>query len=218
MAKMTKKEIAERLDTQTAQIQGIFIALNAAGIDIPEIKYPRLTLDVFKNAAPKWTHAAVDGDGRAHLYKGKPYCSSICFTEGYKGTECYAKDYLLIEGRFDNTNWQSSLLERPATSKVNVAYGFLDPSKFDGVIISAGVEADAELTGSELCKAMLAAGQTDIPCFVGDGGTDDEVSAINMVRNVKYRANGRFYATNSMWYERAIPIKIETLAQKEAGL
>lgn len=214
MAKMTKKEIAERLDTQTAQIQGIFEALNAAGIEIPERIYPRLTLDVFKNAAPKWTHAAVDGDGRAHLYKGKPYCSSIGFTLGYEGTEYYAEDYLLIEGRFDNTNWQSSLLERPATSKVNVAYGFLDPSKFDGAIISAGVEADAELTGSELCKAMLARGDTRIMCKVYDDGSRNDITHV-----IRAYSDGKFHTKANRW-SYAIPINNqgERLTQKEAGL
>lgn len=214
MAKMTKKEIADRLDKQTAQIQGIFEVLIAAGIEIPESVYPRLTLDVFKNADPKWTHAAVDGDGKAHLYEGKPDCGSICFTLGYEGTECYVKDYLQIDGRFDATNWRSSLLERPATSKVDVAYGFLDPRMLDGVIISAGVEADAELTGSELCKAMLARGDTRIMCKVYDDGSRNDITHV-----IRAYSDGKFHTKANRW-SYAIPINNqgERLTQKEAGL
>ena len=73
---------------------------------------------------------------------------------------------------YDTSNWQTSLIKRETF----------------------------ELTGSELCKAMLARGDTRIMCIVSDTGTRDDVTHV-----IRVYEDGRFHTKANSW-KNAVPI------------
>ena len=90
---------------------------------------------------------------------------------------------------YDTTNWQTSLIEREAI----------------------------ELTGSELCKAMLARGDKYVMCLVSD---ESEESARHKVRVICSHGVDYFDDTTyDMWYF-VVPINNhgEPLTSKDVGL
>ena len=95
-----------------------------------------------------------------------------------------------IEGNFKsvalNTIWQTSLNKREAI----------------------------ELTGSELCKAMLARGDTRIMCLVTDDGSRDDITHV-----IRVYEDGRFHTKANSW-KYAVPINNhgEPLTSKDVGL
>ena len=71
---------------------------------------PKLTVDFFNRPdCPEWARwAAVDADGAGHIFDGKPEEGSL-----------YWRDYFVNAtyiGRYDASDWQNSLIERPAKS------------------------------------------------------------------------------------------------------
>ena len=87
---------------------------------------------------------------------------------------------------YDASNWQTSLIER----EIN------------------------ELTGSELCKAMLARGDTRIMCLVSDEGSRDDLTHV-----IRVYEDGRFHTKANSW-KYAVPINNhgEPLTSKDVGL
>ena len=78
-------------------------------------KLPKLTQEVFERAdCPEWAKwAAVDGDGWAYYYSEMPRIS-ICNVWSIPGCQCGEK----IKGySFDASDWEHSLIERPAVVK-----------------------------------------------------------------------------------------------------
>ena len=71
-----------------------------------------------------------------------------------------------------------------------------------------------ELTGSELCKAMLARGDTRIMCLVTDDGSRDDITHV-----IRVYEGGRFYTKANSW-KYAVPINNhgEPLTSKDVGL
>lgn len=77
------------------------------------------------------------------------------------------------------------------------------------------------LTGSDLTRAMLARGDQQIWCAVGDESDDEAISdQVNndfTARIVSFE-DGSFYCTSGMAWAFAVPIKIVPLTQNDAGL
>ncbi|MGM8898643.1 MULTISPECIES: hypothetical protein [unclassified Psychrobacter] len=77
-----------------------------------------------------------------------------------------------------------------------------------------------ELTGSELTRAMLDRGDTQIWCAVSDNSDEeamsDQVDNDFTARIISFDDNG-FYCTAGMAWSFAVPIKISPLTQDEAG-
>lgn len=71
-----------------------------------------------------------------------------------------------------------------------------------------------ELTGSELCKAMLARGDTRIMCIVSDEGSRDDLTHV-----IRVYEDGRFHTKANSW-KYAVPINNhgEPLTSKDVGL
>lgn len=87
---------------------------------------------------------------------------------------------------YDASNWRDSLIERESN----------------------------ELTGSELCKAMLARGDTRIMCLVTDEGSRDDVTHV-----IRVYEDGRFHTKANSW-KNAVPINNhgEPLTSSDVGL
>lgn len=96
-------------------------------------------------------------------------------------------DSMQAKGYYDASNWQNSLIER-------------DIAK--------------ELTGSELCKAMLARGDTRIMCEVYDDGNRN-----NLTHVIRAYSDDKFHTKANRW-SYAIPINNhgEPLTASEVGL
>ena len=98
----------------------------------------------------------------------------------------FCRKHSLI-GEYDASNWQNSLIERDIAE---------------------------ELTGSELCKAMLARGDTRIMCIVSDEGSRDDVTHV-----IRVYEDGRFHTKANSW-KYAVPINNhgEPLTSSDVGL
>lgn len=97
---------------------------------------------------------------------------------------------MAIGEHYDTLNWQNSLIER---DKV-------------------------ELTGSDLCRAMLERGDKHIMCFIGDL-SDSAAIKRGLARIVTGIYKGRFETNNTAW-SVAIPINSQgkPLTQSDVGL
>lgn len=77
-----------------------------------EQRLPRLTVDVFcREECPEWAeYAAVDADGDAYWYAGKPRPLGAAWYQGggYRASQ--------IGPRYDASDWKNSLIERPAVA------------------------------------------------------------------------------------------------------
>lgn len=71
------------------------------------MSYPKLTVDIFDRPdCPEWAKwAAVDEDGKGYLYSSEPARGLHVFHFGLDN------DYI---GDYDPSDWQNSLIERPA--------------------------------------------------------------------------------------------------------
>lgn len=99
-------------------------------------------------------------------------------------------DQSAFEGNFKsvalNTIWQTSLNKRETT----------------------------ELSGSDLCMAMLDRGDTRIMCLVTDDGSRDDITHV-----IRVYEDGRFHTKANSW-KYAVPINNhgEPLTSKDVGL
>lgn len=76
---------------------------------------PKLTVDIFNHPdCPGWAKwAAVDANGSGHVFDGKPD-RGLFHWRGYYVNAIYIGDY-------DPTDWQNSLIERPAAKSESQA-------------------------------------------------------------------------------------------------
>ena len=89
-------------------------------------RLPKLTTAVFdREDCPEWAkYAAVDEDGEASFFEKIPYqATKIC--------GCFLRDCLeaIIPGKFDPSDWQNSLIERPEKKELRHTPDFL-PIRF----------------------------------------------------------------------------------------
>lgn len=81
--------------------------------EIKESKLPKLTAEVFERPdCPEWVnYAAVDKSGMVFVYTKKPKVKSSTW-------DAPCGDFLFIGSDFDASDWQNSLIERPAKIKL----------------------------------------------------------------------------------------------------
>lgn len=92
---------------------------------------------------------------------------------------------------YDASNWQNSLIERKP-----------------------------ELTGSDLCRAMLERGDKYVLCFVSDFSDDYAVNQSKMINLVTHTKGNSIFAKSARW-KYAVPINQQTgkpLTAAEVGL
>lgn len=100
----------------------------------------------------------------------------------------------------------------------------LDQSAFDGNFKSVALNTiwqtslnkreTTELSGSDLCMAMLDRGDTRIMCLVTDDGSRDDITHV-----IRVYEDGRFHTKANSW-KYAVPINNhgEPLTSKDVGL
>ncbi|MDP4545876.1 hypothetical protein Q8P09_12400 [Psychrobacter faecalis] len=213
MSKVTKKDLQHQINGLAAEastrhnsIMRIHRALASIGVDIfsddfdltePEPRLKQLDQSVFDGLDEKWRWAATDRNGKAFLFSRKPTASNI---------EWYAQsvfDYEKIGDNYDTSNWQNSLIERDVAKEL------------------AEVDLSSELTGSELCKAMLARGDGYVVCLVSN------VADSHAIKNREHTTlieqwveRDGFYNYRSQNWGHAVPANPATnepLTASEAG-
>lgn len=110
-------------------------------LDEPQLK--QLDQSVFNNMHERWRFAAVDKCGEV-------WCSTHKTQPSVSGTHLSPEpnaDSMQAEGYYDASNWQNSLIERDTAKEL------------------LEVDLSSELTGSELCRAMLARGDKYVSGF-----------------------------------------------------
>ena len=162
----------------------------------PEPQLKQLDQSVFNGLDEKWRFAAVDRGGllKAFTYKPKLSVSMTSFILLIGNT-------IDIGGGYDASNWQNSLIERDTAKEL------------------LEVDLSSELTGSELCKAMLARGDKYILCLAGDGGDYRVANQGYAFIVTGVHSNGEFDTPVYTW-EFAVPINNqgEPLTASEVGL
>lgn len=158
----------------------------------PEPQPKQLDQSVFNNMHERWRFAAIDADGSAHRFN-----KLVDFFGGefvYEGDDYREFKFSLIGKGYDASNWRNSLIER-------------DIAK--------------ELTGSELCKAMLARGDRYVLCACGDISDGDAIAG-NTYDAIRQYRDGRTNAfeSNSDIYMCAVPINNQgkPLTASDVGL
>lgn len=149
-----------------------------------EPQLKQLDQSVFKNMHEKWRFAAIDADGSAHRFNKEVFP----YREGfcYEGDDYSEFKYSSIGTGYVAIDWKNSLIKRETI----------------------------ELTGSELCKAMLARGDTRIMCLVTDEGSRDDITHV-----IRVYEDGRFHTKANSW-KYAVPINNhgEPLTSSDVGL
>lgn len=100
---------------------------------------PKLTAEVFDRPdCPEWAkYAAVDQDGEGWYYEGKPV---VGLSHSFVNITARARK---VDGEFDATDWQNSLIERPAElpNWVEIGGYVYDARNGYGKIVSGSVKS-----------------------------------------------------------------------------
>lgn len=189
MSKLTKKDRIYHLEFQVAWLTDAVHELQ--GTENPEPQLKQLDQSVFDELDEKWRFAAINKAGRLMLSKST-MASDENYWHSYFAGDLYGKDT-----GYDTTNWQNSLIER------------------DTVKEPLEVDLSSELTGNDLCRAMLARGDKAVLCIVEDYEHEDSV----YYDAITHCCGGYFESTLSSW-SHAIPISSQgkPLTAAEAGL
>ena len=166
------------------------------GLNKPQLK--QLTQSVFDGLDEKWRFAAVDKCGEVwySTHKTQPSVSGTHLSPEPNADSMQAKDY------YDASNWQNSLIER------DIAKELLE------------VDLSSELTGSELCKAMLARGDKCVMCKCWDSSYADIDQVVDVITGFECTAYKKLFAGSRNNWEYAVPINNqgEPLTAAEVGL
>lgn len=171
-------------------------------LDEPQLK--QLSQSIFDGLDEKWRFAAVDADGSAngfdvHVYpRGDDKYGLFAYADDYANSD--DNSIQLGEG-YDASNWQNSLIER------DIAKELLE------------IDLSIELTGSDLCRAMLARGDKWVVCRLADTSDEDALNNGRPILVTKF--NGDFYHKEAdQYWKYAIPINSqgEPLTASEVGL
>lgn len=214
MSKITKKQLQESHNKLLNQFASLVRELKVNNViddsvcptftkkTEPQLK--QLDRSVFDGLDEKWRFAAVDSDGVASYYDGIPEIRKDHFI--YLDAPNGAGQSYRLSGTYDASSWQNSLIERDTAKEL------------------LEVDLGSELTGSELCKAMLARGDKFILCGVSD--SDDSDAANREDDDFLAEAVTDFddtdglFGTTSMRWNHAVPINNqgEPLTASEVGL
>ena len=195
MSKLTKKDRIAHLEFQAAWLTDAVHELQGTENPEPKPQLKQLDQSVFNNMHERWKFAAIDADGSAYRHNKEafPYGDGFC----YEGDDYSEFKFSLIGKGYDASNWRNSLIER------------------DTVKEPLEVDLSSELTGNDLCRAMLARGDKAVLCIVKDYEHEDSV----YYDAITHCCGGYFESTLSSW-SHAIPINNqgEPLTASEVGL
>lgn len=78
---------------------------------------------------------------------------------------------------------------------------------------------EAELKGSDLCRAMIARGDTEILCFVSDVSDEQALIATRLDLICKHKPS-LFFNQNNAWRRFAVPVDLsrKPIVAKDVGL
>lgn len=163
-----------------------------------EPKLKKLDRSVFDGVFNWVKSAAINPNGAAYFYSvGENGFYDINNERGFQITgmdkcQCIGLGY-------DTTDWRNSLIERESKELTEV-------------------DLSSELTGSELCKAMLERGDKFVMCFVS-GMSDAKADSIPKAITSFNSLTRKFRANHDIW-RYAVPINNqgEPLTAKEVGL
>ena len=143
----------------------------------------------------RFNYVALNADGQAVFFESKPVISN-CLDIWVVHTGSVMP---MLKG-YDNSNWKNSLIER------DIAKELLE------------VDLSSELTGSDLCRAMLERGDKFILCSVDDCSDNDAINDLE-IQVVGYISNREFVTQADGW-KYAVPINNqgEPLTASEVGL
>lgn len=202
MKKVTKKELARKLQHQESRIDRLVEKLARKGfyddeqeqsdhdevliiLDSKEPKLKQLDQSVFSHpyVDDRFNYVALNADGQSIFFEQKPSVSVNLDIWVATGGSIMP----MLKG-YDASNWQNSLIERK------------------------------ELTGSDLCRAMLERGDKFVMCFVS-GMSDARADSIPKAITSFNLLTGQFRANHDRW-QYAVPINNqgEPLTQSEVGL
>lgn len=155
----------------------------------------QLDQSIFIGLEDKWRFAAVDRGGEAWVYTGKPTLDC-----NYWHVEALESVGTEIAEGYDATNWQASLIKRD-----DIAKELLE------------VDLSSELTGSDLCRAMLARGDKYISGF-GHHHSDRLALEAKFADTVS-KHNHCFHSAQNSW-DYFVPINNqgEPLTSSDVGL
>lgn len=159
----------------------------------PKPQPKQLDQSVFDGLDADYNFAAIDGcSGRAYAYEEKPYTPV-----GRDYWRVHVGLWQRVDDGYDTSNWQNSIIERD-----DIAKELLE------------IDLSKELTGSELCKAMLARGDTRIMCRVYDIDRQHDITHV-----IRAYSDGKFHTKANRW-TFAIPINNqgEPLTARDVGI
>lgn len=162
-------------------------------LDEPQPK--QLDQSVFNGLDEKWRFAVIQNNGFALI------CTKLPFV-AFGGSSWDWNGYSDVVGKgYDASNWQNSLIERDTAKEL------------------LEVDLSSELTGSELCKAMLERGDKYVMCQCWDSSYADIEQVVDVINGFECTAYRKLFAGNRHSWENAIPINNqgEPLTAAEAG-
>ena len=204
MSKITKTDLLNFIQEQADKLVELtkLVELNKRAIiklenerENPQLK--KLDQNVFDELDEKWRWAAVDRSGlvKAFTYEPKLSVSRTSFILLIGNT-------MDIGTGYDAANWQYSLIERN-----DIAKELLE------------VDLSSELTGSELCKAMLKRGDKVVMCAVSDDGEEDTLLDEYYVAVSSIGVQGVFETYDHTWlYATPINNQGEPLTARDVGI
>ncbi len=201
MSKIKKSELLDIVREQGSAITNLLQRVTL--LEKPQLK--QLDQSVFNGLDEKWRFAAVDEDGSVAVYLARPICN---YLQWYVEDKSLGLSYKYFSNKkgYDTSNWQNSLIER------DIAKELLE------------VDLSSELTGSELCKAMLARGDKYVMCGVSDvsdlDAASNEYDDLISDAVTDFDNKDGLFGTASMRWIYAVPINNqgEPLTAAEAGL
>lgn len=202
MNKFKRKELVEKANDHELRLFQIEKALEQHGINwfAEEPQPKQLNQSIFNGLDEKWRFAAVDGcTGRAYVYEQKPH-----FFHGKDYWRIHEGLQRIIGHDYDASNWQNSLIER------DIAKELLE------------VDLSSELTGSDLCRKMLARGDSRVVCLVSNISDNQAVDYREHTLLIEgFAILSGFWDSRGTDYKHAVPVSPATnepLTAADAGL
>lgn len=191
---------SQRIDRLERQLAALITLVKMKGCNKPEPQLKQLDQSIFDGLDEKWRFAAIDADGSANGFDIRVYPRG----GDEHGLFAYESDYansddnsVHIGKGYDTSNWQNSLIER------DIAKELLE------------VDLSSELTGSELCRAMINRGDKIVLCIVKDYEHEDDA----YYDAITHCSGNCFESSLSAWsYATPINNQGEPLTASEVGL
>lgn len=202
MGKVTKKQLQREIQRQETRIDRIVSQLAIRGFDFNEPQEPKpeqLDQSAFDHefVTSHFHYAAINANGQSIFFSDKPkYNLELGIWYSTAGSTMP-----MLNG-YDTTNWQNSLIER------DIAKELLE------------VDLSSELTGSELCKAMLGRGDKFVVCKLADTSEADAISNSMAKLVTEYDGDDFYHELADSYWHYAVPINNqgEPLTAPDVGL